>query len=84
MKNLLNGILISNNTLPDLPMILEGGTIIDVAGSYYLVEAYSQLLQKKCFHIIQLTANRKGWFNGRYDIENLWNAYQKLQELGNK
>ena len=84
MKNLLNGILIDNNTLPAIPMVLEGGTIIDEAGIYYLVEADSQLLQKKCFHIIELTANRKGWFNGRYDIENLWSAYQKLQELGNK
>ena len=84
MKNLLNGILVGNNTLPQLPRVLDGGTIIDVAGNYYLIEADSQLLQKKCFHIIQLTACKKGWFNGRYDIENAWVAWTKLQELGNK
>ena len=84
MENLLNGITIGDNTLPQLPRVLDGGTIIDVAGSYYMVEAYSQLLEKKCFHIIELTANRKGWFNGRYDIENQWVAWTKLQELGNK
>lgn len=81
MENLLNGILIGNNTLPQLPRVLDGGTIIDVAGSYYLVLAYSQLWRKDCYHIVKLTACRKGWYNGRYDIEDLSVAKAKLAEL---
>ena len=68
------------NTLPELPFVVSGGRILGVTtnedGRNIIVEAYNGHIGETGFHVLWITADNKGYYNGSYNIKTYHEALE--------